>query len=91
MKKRLIILFVFIIMLCIITGCDSVEIRTLKTNISSVNSKYMSLQTIEEGDSYIVFRDINTNVLYIFAGRADNGVLTPILNSDGTPKLYKEN
>lgn len=51
---------------------------------------YFDLEVICEKDVYQICYDRNTNVLYYKISGNNWYDITPILNSDGTPKLYKE-
>ena len=55
------------------------------------NSKYFNNEVVEKIQSQeYILRDIDTNVLYYaVTGKYGSGI-TPILNPDGTPKLYEK-
>ena len=54
-----------------------------------IESEYINLQILEKEQTYVIYRDINTNNLYLeLRSNGYSSALTPILESDGTPKKY---
>ena len=62
--------------------------KTVKEN-RTPTSEYIDLEKIAYDDSNTVYRDRNTNVLYLQIKYSGGKTMTPILNSDGTAKLYE--
>lgn len=73
-----------------LAGCSS-YLKNGEDNVGLASSKYCDMEAVEECDPrVIIYRDKNTNVLYLAVGGYKSFGLTPILNADGTPKLYEE-
>ena len=76
------------------TGCDSNEpSRNIgaDSNLDKIHSKYFDVEIIEDlGGDCFIFRDKNTNVLYLCVGGYESAMMTPIYNEDGTVKKYGE-
>lgn len=89
MKKNLILLIGTLLLVTALTGCGS-DLISSDVIIKNVHSKYIDMELVEEYDGYDIYRDTNTNVLYLVVGGYSTSLITPILNSDGTPKLYEE-
>jgi uncharacterized lipoprotein YehR (DUF1307 family) len=92
MKKQLAVLLI-IITICIfsLTGCGSgSNLNDCEYNGDVVHSKYIDLLEVERGDCYVIYRDTETEVMYLCIGGYSAAMMTPILNSNGTPKLYEE-
>lgn len=76
MRKALTLLFVFVTILSL-CGCEDKE---------KPISRWEYVGTIEAGlDEQQVFYDVNTKVMYALGYRT----CTVLLNSDGTPMLWK--
>lgn len=72
--------------ICSLIGNPSEEYNENTRCIES----YIDLEVICKNGSERICYDRKTNVLYYrFSGATCSGI-TPILNSDGTPRLYKE-
>lgn len=84
MRKIIVGILVLIVLIC--TGCA--DMQDAERNVGDINSKYISMQLVEEGDAYFIYRDVNTDVLYLAVKGGYSSLLTPILNADGTPRLY---
>lgn len=90
MKKKIVAIFLGLFLIVGFTGCNSSTAQNCEVNGSRVQSKYIKLTVVEQGDSYFIYRDTNTNVMYLCIGGYNSAMMTPILNSNGTPKIYKE-
>lgn len=89
MKKKLAVLLITIICIFSLTGCGS-NLTDCEYNGDIVHSRYIYLVDVEQGDGYVIYRDTETEVMYLCIGGYSAAMMTPILNSDGTPKLYVE-
>ena len=77
MKKLVIMILCSLILL---TGC--------KNRFYDVDTKAITLEIVEKNTvcQIYIYRDVDTDVLYISRGYGPS----PILNADGTPKLYSQ-
>lgn len=58
----------------------------------TIESNYINLQILEKESTYVIYRDTNTDNLYLeLRANGYSSALTPILESDGTPKKYTGN
>lgn len=97
MRKKLLVIIMLLTCMTL-TACSDSFTKTSTENIcDTLNSKYIDLEIVETGGSnlisgvYYIVKDKNTNVLYFCTVNGDgnsNITWTPILNSDGSPKLY---
>jgi len=86
MKKILIILLIMAVLAFGLTGCDS-NIIDMDKVIKSPDTKIMDFEVLDNNYYGAILVDKNTGVMYYWI-TANAGGITPILNSDGTPKLY---
>lgn len=70
-----------------ITGCDEVDIRQINCYHGN---EYFDLTYIYRGEFDIAY-DKNTKVMYALVDSGYQFGITPIYNTDGSLKLYKEN
>lgn len=72
-------------------GCNGItKFNDCIPNVKYADNEYISLELIEHDGSCLVYRDRLTNVMYLVIGGYSQAMMTPILNADGTPKLYSE-
>ena len=91
MKKKFLVLVFSLIAIGSITGCNGLTLHS-RYNIDDIHSKYFDAEIVDTigNEEGLVLRDKNTNVLYLYINGYKSPVMTPIYNSDGTPKLYGE-
>lgn len=86
--KVLVIISLTVINLVIFTGCTG---DTSSAIILEKETDTCYFVTIQECNTYRVVYDPNTKVMYIVSWGNDNrGIVTMLVNADGTPLLYKE-
>lgn len=84
MKKKIFCLILLLIMpIFMLCGCDFGEIGR-EYIIGDI-----ILVRVEKGDSFDLFVDKSTKVIYIYNMTAYQGGLTVMLNADGTPMLWE--
>jgi hypothetical protein len=88
MKSKLLGLAMLMILTFSLCGCDS-NIIDMDEVIESPNEKIMDFEVVDNNYYGAILVDKNTNVMYYWITSSAGGI-TPILNSDGTPKLYEE-
>lgn len=90
MKKKIAALVVASILVGICVGCSNSSGDTLFGNIDISGAK-SSFGIIAEYNAFDIIYDKETGVMYTMSNRSYTyGVLTPLLNSDGTPKIYQK-
>lgn len=63
------------------------QLNTVEGNV--VSSEYVSFSIIENEETYTIYRDDTTDILYIELKRNGySSALTILFNEDGTPKKY---
>lgn len=86
MKKKVLTVFLIMALAFTFTGCSNVIGMGVMTK--SPNTKIIDFEVVDSNYYGAILVDKNTNVMYYWiTGNA--GGITPILNSDGTPKLYE--
>ena len=66
-------------------------VTPLDTNGNTITSVYADFQEIESSEEYSIYRDIETDVLYIEMRRNGySSALSPLYNGDGTLKKYSQ-
>lgn len=92
MKKILLCVVAFMIMLCCLTSCrPKAHNFPACDNLEYIESEYCEFVILEKKDTHTVFYDKNTLVMYIVVtGLNGAHSITPIYNADGTVKLYSE-
>ena len=89
MKKRLLaILLATILTVGGLTGCGA-HVIDGEDNFGNVDNEYITLEQILEEDGCVIAYDKNTKVMYMCVYGYQTMGITPILNADGTPKLYE--
>ena len=89
--KRFLILILTALLLLVTFGCNGItKFNDCIPNVKYADNEYISLELIEHDGSCLVYRDRLTNVMYLVIGGYSQAMMTPILNADGTPKLYGE-
>lgn len=73
-----------------IVGCSRTGLNDGEYNVQYVKSRYCNMEAVEVTEGGIIYRDTNTDVLYLAVGGYSSFGLTPILNADGTARLYSE-
>lgn len=85
MNKKFALLITSVILL---TACEQSD-AMIRTSDSTYNNPMVTL-IAEEPYGYIIAYDKDTMVMYIGKHNGEGGTaLTVMVNSDGTPKLYK--
>lgn len=95
MKNKKILLTIIICLLLVIFGLTACENSTANATNGSNSTSYSTgriftiLPSVGTGDFYVVY-DNETKVMYAVSdGHYNSGVLTMLVNADGTPKLYE--
>lgn len=90
MKKTLVILL-SVIFAIIALGCSGNNMTTDSwSNVAYANNEYVQMELVERNGMCLTYRDKLTDVMYLVVGGYSTAMMTVILNSDGTPKLYSE-
>lgn len=91
MKKKILVLLSTLIIVGSVTGCGG-EIQDPEFNVKNIHSYYFDVEVVEElaNNTGFICRDKNTDVLYVAINGYSSALMTPIFESDGTPKLYEE-
>jgi hypothetical protein len=91
MKKFLSILILVVVLCCSLVSCGAAGSGSIKDVAECVDSKYMDLAVVEYDfhDGWTILYDKNTMVMYIILDAYQSTGMTPILNADGTPRLYE--
>jgi hypothetical protein len=95
--KKLIVFIMIIAMLLIFVGCETTNTNTTSPeeieNTPSERMEYLFVEYVN-GIEFSYYRDIYTDVVYIFTyegrGYGGAGGFTPLLDTDGTPILWRE-
>ena len=90
MKKFLSILILIVILCCTLVSCGASSGR-INTVAECVDSKYVDFVVVEYDyhDGWTILYDKNTMVMYVILDAYQSTGMTPILNADGTPRLYE--
>lgn len=86
----LIIIVLPIVLFIVLTTQNTKEVNKKSVEEKQCIESYFDLEVICEKGARQICYDKNTNVLYYKFHGVDFYDITPILNSDGTPKLYEE-
>jgi hypothetical protein len=91
MKKFLSILILVVVLCCSLVSCGAAGSGSIKDVAECVDSKYMDLTVVEYDfhDGWTILYDKNTMVMYVILDAYQSTGMTPILNADGTPRLYE--
>lgn len=90
--KRLFVLFLLLVLFCSLVSCDSpASSGSIACCVEAVDSNYVDFEIIESdiNEGWAVCYDKNTKVMYVILDAYQSTGMTPILNEDGTPKLYE--
>ena len=89
--KRLLILILTALLLLFAFGCDgNNSYNDAIANVKYADNEYVSMELIKHDGMCLIYRDKLTDVMYLVIGGYSSSMMTPILNADGTPKLYGE-
>lgn len=90
MKKTLAVLLLIVSLFCF-AGCGARNSGHIENVAVAVSSKYIDFEVVERDvyEGWTILYDKNTKVMYIILDGYQSTGMTPILNADGTPKLYK--
>jgi hypothetical protein len=91
--KKIILSMLAVLTVMSFTGCKDKPSVTIgaEDNLSRIHSQYFDVEIIEDlGGGCFIFRDKNTNILYVCVGGYESAMVTPIYNEDGTVKKYSK-
>lgn len=93
MKRIVGILIVAILIAVMSSGCTSTS--KIANSDLQISSEFFHLRIIEtgrmeDGNAYEIIVDDDTEVLYLYIHSYYHTTMTPILNTDGTPKLLSD-
>ena len=85
MKKKIIVALIMIAMLIVFGGCSKIDVYEQEKEIK--RTTFMEIENVDAGKILV---DRDTGVMYweSWGGHA-YGILTPIINADGTPKVWQ--
>ena len=90
MKKLLLIVSITLLVLFMFGCGGNTSLNDAIANVKYVDNEYVSMELIKHDGMCLVYRDRLTDVMYLVIGGYSSSMMTPILNADGTPKLYGE-
>lgn len=74
----------------VLTGCSNSQSETMFGEIN-IKGEQSSFGLIEEYNGFDIIYDKETGVMYTMSNKSyAYGILTPLINSDGTPKIYQK-
>lgn len=86
MKKKIVAALVALAV--VLTGCSNSQGILGEIDIEGEES---SFGLIEEYNGFNIIYDKETGVMYTMSNKSyAYGILTPLLNSDGSPKIYQK-
>ena len=88
MRKMALVTLAFLFTFLMLGCAESQILNNAEYNVQYVDNQYVSMELVWQENRNFVYRDRITDVLYLVVGGYNGGGMTPILNSDGTPKLY---
>jgi hypothetical protein len=90
MKKILAVVLLTILLLSLIS-CGPAASGTIVECAKEVDDQYVNFEIVEHDSrgGWTVLYDKNTKVMYLILDGYQSTGMTPILNADGTPKLYE--
>lgn len=88
--KKIFIVVLMLILICSLVSCGE-SLEGIGAVAEAVDSKYADFEVIASDytEGWIVCYDKNTKVMYVILDAYQSTGMTPILNEDGTPKLYE--
>lgn len=88
--KKICIISLLLILICSLVSCGE-YIEGIDAVAEAVDSKYVDFEIIasDYAEGWTVCYDKNTKVMYVILDAYQSTGMTPILNEDGTPKLYE--
>jgi hypothetical protein len=88
--KKIFIVVLMLILICSLVSCGE-SLGGLGAVAEAVDSKYVDFEIIasDATEGWTVCYDKNTKVMYVILDAYQSTGMTPILNEDGTPKLYE--
>ena len=90
--KKLLVTVLFTILLISLVSCSKSQMSgNIADCAEAVDSNYINFEVIDfsDRDGWTILYDKNTKVMYIILDGYQSTGMTPILNADGTPKLYE--
>ena len=88
MKKK--IVAALAVLAVVSTGCSNNQGETIFGKID-IKGEQSSFGLIEEYNGFDVIYDKETGVVYTMSNKSyAYGILTPLLNADGSPKIYQK-
>ena len=89
--KRFLLIALVVLLILSMFGCSGVaKFNDCIPNVKYADNEYISMELIEQDGMCLIYRDRLTDVMYLVIGGYSQAMMTPILNADGTPKLYGE-
>jgi hypothetical protein len=90
MKKFLSIFILIVVLCCTLVSCNAAS-GNINAVAECVDSKYIDFVVVESDyrDGWTILYDKNTMVMYVILDAYQSTGMTPILNADGTPRLYE--
>ena len=91
MKKLLVTVLLNILLFSLASCSKSQMSGNIADCAEAVDSSYINFEVIDFNyrDGWTILYDKNTKVMYIILDGYQSTGMTPILNADGTPKLYE--
>lgn len=89
--KRFLSIAVIVLLIFVMFGCGgNTSLNDAIANVKYADNEYVSMELIKHDGMCLIYRDKLTDVMYLVIGGYSSSMMTPILNADGTPKLYGE-
>lgn len=88
--KKIFIVVLMLLLICSLVSCGE-SLGGIGAVAEAVDSKYADFEVIasDYAEGWTVCYDKNTKVMYVILDAYQSTGMTPILNEDGTPKLYE--
>ncbi len=89
--KKILSCLLLLLLLVSVVSCSPAMSGNIEGVAEAVASKYVDFEVIDSDsmDGWTVLYDKNTKVMYVILDGYQSTGMTPILNADGTPKLYE--